>query len=92
MSCDNRAEIRFFLSTENQNRTELNYDNLDAVDVKNPTVVLIHGFTVSSNQSWIIDLTAELLEEGGCNVIAVDYTPISHRVAYTVNDAKFVGK
>lgn len=89
--CDNRNEVRFFLSTESENRTTLTFDNLDAVDVENPTVVLIHGFTVSSNDSWIIEATAELLDQGAFNVIAVDYTPISRQLAYTVSDAQFVG-
>lgn len=93
MSCDLRDDVRFFLSTEDLNRTEISNDDLDAVDVENPTVFLIHGWTRSSNDSWIIDLTAEFLEEEDFNVIAVDYTPIA-QLDYisAANDIKYVGK
>lgn len=94
VSCDVRNDVKFFLSTEDQNRTELNDDNLVEIIVENPTFVLIHGWMMESNAAWVVDLTAELLEQGDCNVIAVDYTPISHQLDYisAVADSKPVGK
>lgn len=93
VSCNLRGDVKFYLSTKDQNRTELNYDNLDAVDVENPTVFLIHGWTKSCNDSWVCESTAELLQQGDCNVIAVDYTPISQLDYFSaIRDAKYVGK
>lgn len=94
MSCDDfRDDVKFFLSTETQNRTELSSENLDEVDVENPTVFIIHGWTTSSNDTWIIDLTAEFLAEEDYNVIAVDYTPIGQQeYATAVSNIKYVGK
>lgn len=61
--------------------------------MENPIVVLIHGWSVNSTVGWVIDFTAEFLEQGDYNVIAVDYTPIS-QLDYisAVVDSKAVGK
>lgn len=93
VSCNLRDDVKFYLFTEDQNKTELNYGNLEAVNVENPTIFLIHGWTKSYNDTWVCESTAELLQEGDCNVIAVDYTPIS-QLDYisAIRDAKYVGK
>lgn len=93
MSCDVRDEVKFFLSTQYQNRTELTYDNLNAVNVENPIIVLIHGYSVGSNVTWVIELTELLLEQYDYNIIAVDYAPIA-KLDYisAVVDARAVGK
>lgn len=92
-TCDVREDVKFFLSTREQNRTEINEDNLALVEAENPTFVLIHGWMAESNDTWIIEVTDELLEQGDYNVIAVDYTPIG-QLGYVaaVVDSKAIGK
>lgn len=77
VSSDVSDDVIFYLSTNEYNRTLLDEDNLDTLDVDLPFFVLIHGWSTNSTVDWVIDLTAELLDQGDYNVIAVDYTPIA---------------
>lgn len=61
--------------------------------MEKPTYVLIHGWTVNSNVTWVVELTTELLNQSDCNVITVDYTAISELdYLSAVNDVPYVGK
>lgn len=88
-----RYDVKFYLSTREQNRTEINNDNLNIVDIRKPTSLLIHGFTMNSSIPWIIDLTEALLEKSDCNVIAVDYADTFEPDIFSlVNNSRAVGK
>lgn len=46
--------------------------------MEKPIFVLLHGWKVGSNDSWVNELTEELLEQDDYNIIAVDYTPLAN--------------
>lgn len=68
-------------------------DNLDIIDVDRPFFVLIHGWSVDSNVTWVIELTDDLLDQGDYNIITVDYTPIANLdYISAVADSPSIGK
>lgn len=85
-------EVTFYLFTDDVNNTELYDDNLYEVDVSLPTVLIIHGWVDTSNDSWVEELTDAYITTGDYNVITVDWSPIAN-LSYLVSvaDVKLVG-
>lgn len=85
-------DVTFYLFTEDSNNTELYDDNLDEVDVELPTVLIIHGWVDTSNDSWVELLTDAYLATGDYNIITVDWSPIANLSYFvSVADVKMVG-
>lgn len=78
--CEDLVEdaVTFYLFTDSVNDTELYEDNLYAIDVSLPTVVLIHGWQTTSNNSWVVELTDAYIATGDYNIITVDWSPIAY--------------
>lgn len=85
--------MSFFLFTDEVNNTELYDDNLSEVDVSLPTVLIIHGWVDTSNDSWVEALTDAYLDTGDYNVITVNWSPIAN-LSYVVSvaDVRLVGR
>lgn len=93
--CDNSVEdeVTFYLFTETLNDTELYRDNLNVIDISLPTVIIIHGWETSSNDSWVINLTDAYLSTGNYNIITVDWSAIANLLyPLAVAGVKPVGK
>lgn len=78
--CDDLIEdaVTFYLFTDYINDTELYENDLYAVDVSLPTVVVIHGWETTSNDSWIVELTDAYIATGDYNIITVNWSPIAY--------------
>lgn len=91
--CFVQDDVTFYLFTENLNDTELYEDNLYIVDVENPTVVIIHGWETTSNNTWIVGLTRTYLLTGDYNIITVNWSPIAYLLyPLSVAEVQNIGK
>lgn len=86
-------DVTFYLFTQSLNDTELYEDNLYIVDISLPTVVIIHGWETTSNNTWVVGLTRTYLLTGDYNIITVDWSPVANQLyPISVLGAREVGK
>lgn len=81
------GDVKFNLFTKDLNDTEVYENNSYIIDVLLPTLFIIHGWEVSSNASWVVDLTNAYLSTGSYNVITVDWSRIAY-LLYPISAAE----
>jgi len=71
-----KINTQFFLFTKNRptQPQSISSSNLGAFDPKKQIKMIIHGFTDRASNSWVVNMTKELLKLEDMNVITVDWS------------------
>lgn len=77
-------DVTLYLYSSSKDGVVLTKDNLDEVDVSSTLVFIVHGWTASVNDSWVIKLRQSYLKKENYNVVEVDWSKPADKV-YTIS-------
>lgn len=67
-------EVTFYLRARDNGELQIKNDTLSNIDCTKNFTFIIHGWKDSHNETYIVDMTAALLESEDLNVILVDWS------------------
>lgn len=80
MRAIDEKDVAMYLFSKSHNCSKLTPNNLNEIDFNSTLVFIVHGWTSSANQSWMLEMTQAYLDRGNYNVITVDWSKAADQV------------